>query len=68
MMANKNTAFDSEYSALMQELGEGGHGQAMPGGAPQAPKQEIPPWRLPENWQNQPPPGESVLSPIQTKS
>jgi len=61
---NKQTAFDSEYSALMAELGEGGGGGggAVPGGRPQAavmggpggpppePEQRIPPWRLPENW------------------
>jgi hypothetical protein len=53
MMPTKDTAFDSEYTALMQELGEQG-GHAMPGGIPQVPKNEIPPWRMPENWQNQP--------------
>jgi splicing factor 1 len=41
-----NAQFDSEYSALMAELGEN---------APAAPaaqqEQRIPPWRLPENWQ-----------------
>lgn len=54
MMPAKDAAFDSEYTALMQELGESALGQAMPGGLPSVPKNEIPPWRLPENWQNQP--------------
>ncbi|KAK8858579.1 branchpoint-bridging protein [Kwoniella newhampshirensis] len=64
---NKQTAFDSEYSALMAELGEGGPGgpssgrpAAAIGGAP-VPESRVPPWRLPENWQNNPgfrgPPG-----------
>jgi splicing factor 1 len=55
---NKQTAFDSEYSALMAELGEGGGGggggasAARPAGAVGAPppQQQIPPWRIPENW------------------
>ncbi|OCF33493.1 branchpoint-bridging protein [Kwoniella heveanensis CBS 569] len=56
---NKQTAFDSEYSALMAELGEGGSGGASSGrpagaigGAPAAP--QVHPWRLPENWQGNP--------------
>lgn len=55
--SNKQTQFDSEYSALMAELGEGGGagGQgnsAVPQGALDAPppQQRIPPWRVPENW------------------
>ena len=41
--------FDSEYSALMAEIGESG--PQTQGGAPGAPQQErIPPWRIPENW------------------
>ena len=55
---NKQTAFDSEYSALMAELGEGGGGGGRPAGVVTAgpvaaapePEQRIPPWRLPENW------------------
>lgn len=57
MAQNKQTQFDSEYSALMAELGEGGGagGQgnsAVPQGALNAPppQQRIPPWRIPENW------------------
>lgn len=55
---NKQTAFDSEYTALMAELGEGGG--STPGSAPAAaigapgaipPQSRVPPWRLPENWQ-----------------
>ncbi|WVR06363.1 branchpoint-bridging protein [Kwoniella sp. DSM 27419] len=55
---NKQTAFDSEYSALMAELGEGGSGGASSGrpagaiggpGAPPPPPQ-VHPWRIPENW------------------
>ncbi len=58
---NKQTQFDSEYSALMAELGEGGGGGGRggqpavavtggpTGGAP-PPEQRVPPWRLPENW------------------
>ena len=54
MAQNKQNAFDSEYSALMAELGEGAGAQnsGVPigavGGAPQ--NQSIPPWRIPENW------------------
>ena len=60
---NKQTQFDSEYSALMAELGEGGGGGGAAGGRPAGavdagpaggpappPEQRIPPWRLPENW------------------
>jgi splicing factor 1 len=60
---NKQTAFDSEYSALMAELGEGGGAPGGapggrpagavtggPGGPPPEPEQRIPPWRMPENW------------------
>ncbi|ORX40072.1 hypothetical protein BD324DRAFT_576531 [Kockovaella imperatae] len=49
---NKQTAFDSEYSALMAELGEGGQAGAAgrPAAAVQQPEQRIPPWRIPENW------------------
>ncbi|KIR68532.1 branchpoint-bridging protein [Cryptococcus bacillisporus CA1873] len=56
---NKQTAFDSEYTALMAELGEGGG--STPGAAPTAaigapgaipPQSRVPPWRLPENWQS----------------
>lgn len=56
---NKQTAFDSEYTALMAELGEGGG--STPGSAPTAaigapgaipPQSRVPPWRLPENWQS----------------
>lgn len=55
---NKQTAFDSEYTALMAELDEGGG--STPGAAPAAaigapgaipPQSRVPPWRLPENWQ-----------------
>ncbi|BEI83025.1 hypothetical protein CcaverHIS002_0308930 [Cutaneotrichosporon cavernicola] len=42
-----DTQFDSEYSALMAELGEAG--AAAPGpGAPT--EQRLPPWRISENW------------------
>ncbi|ORY24302.1 hypothetical protein BCR39DRAFT_472450 [Naematelia encephala] len=62
LQQNKATQFDSEYTALMAELGEGGTGG--PGGAPvaaiggtpqqaQAPQDRVPPWRLPENWNTQ---------------
>ncbi|WVO12561.1 branchpoint-bridging protein [Cryptococcus depauperatus] len=58
---NKQTAFDSEYSALMAELGEGGgaQGGGTPGGAPVSvsaqpgtvpPESRVPPWRIPANW------------------
>ncbi|WWC70748.1 branchpoint-bridging protein [Kwoniella pini CBS 10737] len=53
---NKETAFDSEYTALMAELGEGGSGGPASGrpagaitGAPPA-QDRLPPWRIPENW------------------
>lgn len=52
---NKDTQFDSEYSALMAELGETGAAPAhaaapgQPAAVPQ--EQRIPPWRIPENWQ-----------------
>lgn len=55
LQQNKQTAFDSEYSALMAELGEGGGPGAAgrPAGAVGAPppQDRVPPWRLPENWQ-----------------
>lgn len=60
MATNNANKFDSEYSALMAELGEGGGGGGGPGassgpagaiGAPPA-QQSIPPWRIPENWQS----------------
>lgn len=54
MQTNKQNQFDSEYSALMAELGEGGApGSAnVPAGAVTAPpaEQRVPPWRIPENW------------------
>ncbi|WRT67786.1 branchpoint-bridging protein [Kwoniella shivajii] len=60
---NKDTAFDSEYTALMAELGEGGGGAASSGrpagvigGAP-PPQDRVPPWRIPENWQSHGPGG-----------
>lgn len=55
LQQNNKNQFDSEYSALMAELGEGG-GNGPTTGAPAgvvqaAPEQSrIPPWRLPENW------------------
>ncbi|WVQ82962.1 branchpoint-bridging protein [Cryptococcus sp. DSM 104549] len=58
---NKQTQFDSEYSALMAELGEGGAstgGAGAPVGAITAgpgavpPESRVPPWRMPENWMN----------------
>lgn len=49
MQNQQSTQFDSEYSALMAELGESA---SAPGAAPAAPaEQRIPPWRIPENWQ-----------------
>jgi hypothetical protein len=53
MQQNKQTQFDSEYSALMAELGEGAAPGAanVPAGAVTAPpQQQLPPWRIPENW------------------
>lgn len=53
MQQNKQNQFDSEYSALMAELGEGAApGSAnAPAGAVTAPQeQRVPPWRIPENW------------------
>lgn len=51
LATNNKTAFDSEYSALMEELGEhagqAGNGIAGSGASGQA---SIPPWRIPENW------------------
>ncbi|WVQ65790.1 branchpoint-bridging protein [Kwoniella botswanensis] len=53
---NKQTAFDSEYTALMAELGEGGSGGAASGrpagaiGAAPPAQDRVPPWRVPENW------------------
>ncbi|WWC88683.1 branchpoint-bridging protein [Kwoniella dendrophila CBS 6074] len=54
---NKQTAFDSEYTALMAELGEGGSGGGASSGRPAGaiagapPAQDrVPPWRVPENW------------------
>ena len=46
----QTAAFDSEYSALMAELGENTASAAVPGGAPQMAKTAVPPWRIPENW------------------
>ena len=46
-----SAAFDSEYSALMAELGENTASSAVPGGAPVASGGvAVPPWRIPENW------------------
>ena len=54
MAQNKQTQFDSEYSALMAELGEGaapGAGAVPAGAVAAAPQQDrLPPWRIPENW------------------
>ena len=47
---NSQNAFDSEYSALMAELGEGSTAGARPAGAITQPQQQVPPWRIPENW------------------
>jgi len=59
MAQNKQTQFDSEYSALMAELGEGaapGAANVPAGAVTAAPTQDrLPPWRIPENWM----PGES---------
>ncbi|CAD6568503.1 MAG: hypothetical protein TREMPRED_004589 [Tremellales sp. Tagirdzhanova-0007] len=68
---NKQTAFDSEYSALMAELGEGGGGGGRPAGVVTAgpvaaapePEQRIPPWRLPENWMPNQRPGGAMAPP-----
>jgi splicing factor 1 len=55
LQQNNKTQFDSEYTALMAELGEGG-GQGPTsaqtvGALPGAPAQStIPPWRVAENW------------------
>ncbi|KAK4684112.1 splicing factor 1, partial [Tremellales sp. Uapishka_1] len=64
---NNQTQFDSEYSALMAELGEGGSGAPsaggrpvgmITGGPPQPDQSRVPPWRIPENWNtNQRPQG-----------
>jgi len=43
---NNQTQFDSEYSALMAELGESATGVANPTSNPN----QVPPWRIPENW------------------
>ena len=43
---NNSAQFDSEYSALMAELGESATGVAQPSSNPN----QIPPWRMPENW------------------
>ncbi|ODN81685.1 branchpoint-bridging protein [Cryptococcus amylolentus CBS 6039] len=61
LQQNKQTAFDSEYTALMAELGEGGGGGgggppmgaigAAPGQGNIPPESRVPPWRQPENWQ-----------------
>lgn len=40
--------FDSEYTALMAELGETSAAAPSGPGAPQ--EQRLPPWRMPENW------------------
>ena len=62
MAQNKQTQFDSEYSALMAELGEGaapGAANVPAGAVTAAPTQDrLPPWRIPENWM----PGESSSS------
>jgi hypothetical protein len=54
MAQNKQTQFDSEYSALMAELGEGaapGAANVPAGAVTAAPTQDrLPPWRIPENW------------------
>lgn len=54
MQANKQNQFDSEYSALMAELGEGaapGSANVPAGAVAAAPaEQRVPPWRIPENW------------------
>lgn len=54
MAQNKQTQFDSEYSALMAELGEGaapGPANVPAGAVAAAPAQaQLPPWRIPENW------------------
>jgi splicing factor 1 len=42
-----DTQFDSEYSALMAELGEAGAAAPAQGATAE---QRIPPWRIPENW------------------
>lgn len=60
MAQNKQTQFDSEYSALMAELGEGaapGSANVPAGAVTAAPEQRVPPWRIPENWM----PGTSCL-------
>jgi splicing factor 1 len=63
MAQNKQTQFDSEYSALMAELGEGAAPGAanVPAGAVTAPpaQDRLPPWRIPENWM----PGEFYFNP-----
>jgi splicing factor 1 len=46
---SNQTQFDSEYSALMAELGEGANSASAPQGA-QPQEQRLPPWRIPENW------------------
>ena len=53
MQQNKQNQFDSEYSALMAELGEGaapGNANAPAGAVTAPPEQRVPPWRIPENW------------------
>ncbi|KAL1412863.1 hypothetical protein Q8F55_000612 [Vanrija albida] len=49
---NNKTQFDSEFSALMAELGETPGGDARPQQQQQQPQEEqrVPPWRIPENW------------------
>ncbi|KAL7423166.1 hypothetical protein Q5752_002466 [Cryptotrichosporon argae] len=48
-MAKPDVAFDSEYSALMAELGQDAANTSMSAAAQQ--QSQIPPWRIPENWQ-----------------
>ncbi|WOO77406.1 Branchpoint-bridging protein [Vanrija pseudolonga] len=55
LATNNKTQFDSEFSALMAELGETPGGDARPqagqqGQQQQQPEERVPPWRIPENW------------------
>jgi len=71
MAQNKQTQFDSEYSALMAELGEGaapGAANVPAGAVTAAPTQDrLPPWRIPENWMpgELPPPILELMSDVQ---